>query len=214
MGLTISIVALSLAVICVCITILLLRRNAARKSVYGFTTAIEKIKEIGELSVLKAYIKEIVTLFDENGWHTTDGKMVLICSFEIEFRYDIGRAQINKSESDDNRYTIQMPPHFIKIIPDDIKFYHEEKRKFLGIMPSDFSVNDRNKLIKAARKEAAKQAESLHNSILGRVQNSAKITISAIAEAFGIEKLDFEFSKNESFATSFQQEMEKLKESA
>jgi len=182
---------------------IIFKSRKTNASTTNISFAIEKIKEVGELSVLKAYVKEIVTVSDDAGWHSSNSKMALICSFEIEFRYDLNKGQA---------YRIVLPPHFPKIIPDRIEFYHEEKKKTLGLFGRDFSVEDRNKMISKAREEAVKQAEALHNSLVGSVQNSAKTTLAAIANAFDVTNIEYEFIKHNSITEAFRDEMQNLRE--
>jgi hypothetical protein len=190
---------------------IIFKSRKTNASTTNISFAIEKIKEVGELSVLKAYVKEIVTVSDDAGWHSSNSKMALICSFEIEFRYDLNKAKIEKI-NEGQAYRIVLPPHFPKIIPDRIEFYHEEKKKTLGLFGRDFSVEDRNKMISKAREEAVKQAEALHNSLVGSVQNSAKTTLAAIANAFDVTNIEYEFIKHNSITEAFRDEMQNLRE--
>lgn len=171
-------------------------------------STLEKIKEVGDLCVLKAHIKEIVTIKREQGWHSTQGKMALICSFEIEFRYDLRKVRIDAIGPDSFRLTV--PPHFCKVIPDKIEFYHEQKPKVIGLLPSDFTVEERNEMIIEARAAATNQAQVLHESIESKVQESAKATLRAIAGAFGATDIQFQFINTDSVVEQIRQGMEKL----
>lgn len=186
-----------------------LRRSGSRANSISVESTLEKIRDVGDLCVLKAHIKESVTLKSDERWHTTDGKMALICSFEIEFRYDLRKIQI-ESIGKENKYRLTIPPHFCKVIPDKIEFYHEEKRKYGGLFPADFTVEERNEMIVKARREATNQAEILHESIEGKVQEAAKATLRAIGSAFGASSMEFRFSTADTVVAQIREGMEKL----
>jgi hypothetical protein len=186
-----------------------LRRIGSGPNLVSVESTLEKIREVGDLCVLKAHIKEIVTLKSDARWHTSDGKMALICSFEIEFRYDLRKVQI-ESIGKENAFRLTIPPHFCKVIPDKIEFYHEEKRKLGGFWPEDFTVDDRNEMINRARQEAVNQAQILHESIEGQVQEAAKATLRAIGSAFGASSMEFRFGSNDKVVAQIREGMERL----
>ena len=197
-------------VLCIILCVALFRLKAsgggATSTVQG---TLERIREVGDLCVLKAHVKEIVTLKTDPRWHTSDGKMALICSFEIEFRYDLRTVQIEQIGVE-RSFRLTIPPHFCKVIPDKIAFYHEEKPKRLAVWPMDFTVEERNKMIHDARAAATAQAEELHESIESKVQASAEATLRAIATAFGASHVEVKFVRPESAIAQIREGMQKL----
>ena len=206
-NITISLVAI--AVITLSILTLLRKLSPGKRPEITVQGTLEKIREVGDLCVLKAFVKEIVTLKTEDGWHTTDGKMALICSFEIEFRYDLKKVVI-EAVGQASAYRLTLPPHFCKVVPDKIEFYHEEKPKLLAIYAKDFTVEQRNNMISRARTAATLQAQVLHESIESKVQASAEATLRAIAGAFGAKQIEFRFGKTDSSFEQIRDGMQRL----
>lgn len=200
----------SLAIIAVCAVVILRPRPPGPEDdQMNAQGTLEKIREVGDLCALKAHVKEVVTLKTNEPWHTSDGKMLLICSFEIEFRYDLQNVEIEPI-GQSGRFRITIPPHSCKVLTDKIEFYHEEKPQMLLIKSQDFTVEQRNKMIEHARSEATKQAQALHQSIQGKVQASAEATLRAISKAFGAEQVEFRFLKLDTANDQIREGMQKL----
>ena len=142
---------------------------------------------------MTAYIKEVVTMkTEENNFIRSAGRIILICAFDIEFRYDLRRIAISKS-STDNSATIILPPHYVKSIPKRMEFYDERKAAYLGVWNVDFSVEERNRLINEATAEAIRQAGVLQSDLQQKVRSSAKATLTALAHGFGTPDIQFIF---------------------
>lgn len=169
--------------------------------------SLERIREVGELSVLTAYIKEVVTMSTGDDFFTSTGKIILICGFEIEFRYDLKKVRISNS---DEKSTILLPPHFIKVIPKETQFYDERKSSFLGVWPIDFKVEERNRLLHEAREKAVEQAGVLQGDLQERVRASAKSTLSTLAEAFGAPNVSFAFEESSSVVKQINDQLSKV----
>lgn len=183
------------AVLAVLVAILFNRRRA---SAVDIQVTLEKIKEMNELTVMTAYIKEVVTMkTQEDNWLSSTGKIILICPYEIEFRYNLRRTKISTTGG---TTTILMPPHYVKAIPGKVQFYDERKAEFLKFWPVDFKPEERNMLINEAAAEAIKQAGVLQGDLQEKVQASAKSTLRALAHAFGSNDIQFIFEGSDSVA--------------
>lgn len=182
------------------------RRFIKNKSFTSVHVSLERIREVGELSVLTAYIKEVVTMNTGENLFSSTGKIILICGFEIEFRYDLKKIKIGDSG---NKTTILLPPHFIKVIPKETQFYDERKASFLGIWPIDFKVEERNRLLHEAREKAVEQAGFLQGDLQERVRASAKATLSTLAEAFGAQNVTFAFEESSSVVKQISDQLNK-----
>lgn len=174
-------------------------------------SGIEQMKSIGQLSVFKVVTKEIVTEIDHTwgdfgkkylSWVISGKKMAIIFEFEIDFRYDLRRAEFEIVPGPDRSYTIKMPPCFFDAHIRDIRFYDEQRSRFMpwllpellnGFLSGGFSEADKNKLVTAAKNHAAKQAVELIGGIQSEVENSAKLTLESIAKALGAQQTVFEF---------------------
>ena len=182
------------------------RKRGTRISTH---VSLERIKEMGELTVMTAYIKEIVTMrTEEQNLLSTTGKILLICAFDIEFRYDLRKAKISTKGSD-GKTTIFLPPHFIKSIPKKTIFYDERKAAYLGVFNVDFSVDERNRLIDEAGTEAAKQAGILQGDLQEKVRASAKATLTTLAEALGNPNVIFAFEDGETVVKQISEQIER-----
>ena len=151
---------------------------------------------MNELTVMTAYIKEVVTMKTQEGnWLSSTGKIILICPYEIEFRYNLRKTKIYTAGGITN---IVLPPHYVKAIPGKIQFYDEQKASYLSVWPVDFTPEERNKLIDEAAAEAIRQAGVLQEDLQEKVQASAKTTLKALAHAFGTNEIRFVFEGGDS----------------
>ena len=157
---------------------------------------LERFKEIAELSVLRAYTKEIVTESTGDKYFVVRGKkLLLICEFEIEYRYNMANIKIEKQET--NSYRIIMPPFIIKVIPGPQTAYHEEKGRIFGFIPiGGLSLEERNSLSERARKNAEKQAEKLSIELTGKIENAAERTLRSLFNAVDVIHIEFVFTSN------------------
>ena len=189
----------------------LLRRRSSRRDITIHST-IEHMRSIGHLSVFKVYTKEIVTEMDHSwgefgrkylSWAMSGRKMAMIFEFEIDFRYDLRRPEFRIDEQPDGGFAIDMPPCLHEVHIRDIRFYDEQRSRFLpwllpdlvsGFVGGGFTETDKNRLVAAARDHAERQASELIGNLTSEVQNSAKATLQSISKAFGAENVSFAFA--------------------
>ena len=178
-------------------------------------SSIQHMRSIGQLSVFKVITKEIVTQMDHTwgefgtrylSWVVSGKKMAMIFEFEIDFRYDLRSAQFEIRETGEDAFVITLPPCFYEAHIRDIRFYDEQRSRFLPWLLPDlvnafvaggFSEADKNRLVDAARTHAEQQAIELINNLQSEVQNSAEATLRSISKAFGAENVAFEFRPQE-----------------
>lgn len=165
-----------------------------RKARPGSTTihaSLERVRSMGELTVLSAYIKEVVTMkVNENSTFSTTGKIILICPYRIEFRYDLRKTKISKNE---NLITVILPSHKAEPIPGKIEFYDERKSAVLGFWNTDFEVEVRNKMVHDAGMQAIKQAGIMQEDLQEQVRHSVRSTLTPLFSALGSEQVEFVF---------------------
>jgi len=189
---------------------MLLRMRRAKRDITIHST-IQHMKSIGQLSVFKVFTKEIVTQTDHSwgefgakylSWAVSGRKMAMIFEFEVDFRYDLRRSEFRIDERRAGEYVITMPPCLHEVHIRDIRFYDEQRSKFLpwllpdllsGFLGGRFTEEDKNRLVSAAREHAEHQAAELIGNLESEVQNSAKATLLSISKAFGAEDVSFEF---------------------
>lgn len=200
------------------VAVYLVWKRAGRGSRSGHVdihASIQQMRSIGQLSVFKVITKEIVTETDHSWgdfgarylrWVLSSRKMAMIFHFEIDFRYDLRRPDFEIIGTSKDSFIIKMPPCFYEVRIRDIRFYDEQKSRFMPWLLPDllnaffgagFSEEDKNRLVDAARGHAEKQAVELIGSLQSEVQNSAKATLASISRAFGAQNVAFEFLAQE-----------------
>ncbi|MFH0908983.1 MAG: DUF4230 domain-containing protein [bacterium] len=185
------------------------RRDSARH--VDVQSGIQNIRAIGQLSVFKAFTKEIVTETDHSwgdfgkkylSWMLSMKKMAMIFEFEIDFRYDLRRPEFDINAPGGSSATIRMPPCFYEVRIRNIQFYDEQKSKLLpwllpdllnGFLADGFTEEDKNRLVAAAKHHAEAQARALIGNLQSEVQTSAKATLQSLARAFGVDTVLIEF---------------------
>jgi hypothetical protein len=164
-------------------------------NVPDIATSVDYIRQIGDLAVLRASIKEIVTTKVGNaGWFTTQGKLAIICHFDIKYTYDLRKARISAgTRSDGVRYcVIHLPKHQYEVSTQSIRFYDEQDGSWLGFAQRT-PPDERTKALDAARVQAETQAKAFLTDMQGEIQNSARATLGQLARALGFADVSFEF---------------------
>jgi len=211
-GTTIAFVVIAVLLVGLVIALYaLLRSRRARRTITIHST-IQHMRSIGHLSVFKVYTKEIVTQMDHTwgefgtkylSWALSGRKMAMIFEFEIDFRYDLRRPEFQIREQPDGGYVIEMPPCLHEVHIRDIRFYDEQRSRFLpwllpdlvsGFVGGQFTEAEKNRLVSAAREHAEGQAAELIGNLQSEVQSSAKATLQSISKAFGAEDVSFDFA--------------------
>jgi hypothetical protein len=184
--------------------------SAREQTIYS---TIQQLRSIGQLSVFKAVTKEIVTETDHSwgsfgkkylSWVLSNKKMAMIFEFEIDFRYDLRRAEFQIVETGEAAYQLTLPPCMYEVHIRDIHFYDEQGSKFMPWLVPDllnsflgvgFSEEDKNNLVRSAKSHAEKEARKLIDSLQNEVQSSARAVLQSIGKAFGAQSMDFEFMR-------------------
>lgn len=188
------------------------RAPAAEVTIYS---TIQQLRTIGQLSVFKAVTKEIVTETDHSwgafgkkylSWVLSQKKMAMIFEFEIDFRYDLRRPEFQIAETAPGAFQLTLPPCTYEVHIRDIRFYDEQGAKFMpwlvpdllnGFLGAGFSEEDKNNLVRSAKSHAEKEARKLIDTLQNEVQASARAVLQSIGKAFGAERIDFQFARDE-----------------
>lgn len=191
------------------------RRDGKSNTNVAIASSIQEMKSVGRLSVFKIVTKEIVTATDSSWgewakenlkWLRSGKKMAMILEFSIDFHYDLQDPAFEIKPAGENRYELVMPPCYYETHIRDVSFYDEKNSKLLpwllpdlinNVLGSTFSEEEKNKLIKEAKNQAAKQAEELVRRMQSEVQNSARNTLQALAMGFGAKSINFVFRDSE-----------------
>jgi hypothetical protein len=169
----------------------------AGSSVPTVSTSVDFIRQIGELHVLRASVKEIVTSdIGEASWIKTPGKLAIICHFDIKYKYNLHKARIVAgSREDGSRYCmIHLPRHEYEVATRDIRFYDEQDGTWLGFTQKT-PPDEKTRALDAARRQAEAQAKTFLTDLEGEIQTSARGTLTQIARAFGYSDISIEFEK-------------------
>ena len=174
------------------------RRAAGELSV---SSGLEQLKAIGQLSVYKAFTRDIVTATDHTwgefgrkylGWILSEKKMAMIFEFEIDFRYDLRSPVFEIGAEAGGGARIRLPPCHHEARIRDIRFYDEQNSRLIpwllpdllnGFLTQSFTEEDKNRLIAAAKAHAEAQARTLIDSLQPDVQSSARATLESLARA-------------------------------
>ncbi|RYZ83525.1 MAG: DUF4230 domain-containing protein [Proteobacteria bacterium] len=171
------------------ISIIAYRRKSNSSTSVSFS--LERIREMGELVALNAFVKEIVTQdINKDSFFTTTGKILLIYEFDVEFRFDLRQSKISNL---DGIVKIHLPAPYAKVIPKKQVVYDERKASYLGILGVDISPELRNDLTETAKNKAVEQAGTLKEDLSGKLQASAISTLSAMAYGMGAKSVEVTF---------------------
>ena len=187
-------VCLAVSVVAVCVVVLakLIKGSPPQRNKHASHGMIEGIRDIGELVALTVHAKEIVTVNEQDGRLTKGGKMAMICSFDIEYRYNLKACEFHSTETG---CRIFMPMQRTKISTEKLQIYDESKGRILGF-PIEMSVGVKNDLIRLAREEACKMAGDLNNGWQERAELSVRETLQAVAKGLGCHQISIEFKKS------------------
>jgi hypothetical protein len=169
--------------------------RAASGAVPSIATSVDFIRDIGELHVLRASVKEIVTSdVGEASWIRTPGKLAIICHFDIKYKYNLRKAQVVAGgRPDGTRYcVIRLPRHEYEVSTGDIRFYDDQDGTWLGFTQKT-PPDERTRALEAARRQAETQAQAFLGQMEGEIQASARSTVAQIAKAFGYSDIRVEF---------------------
>jgi hypothetical protein len=164
-------------------------------SVPTVATSVDFIRQIGELHVLRASVKEIVTsAVGEATWLKTPGKLAIICHFDIKYKYDLHKARVVAGGREDGtRYCmIRLPRHEFEVSTGGIRFYDDQDGTWLGFTQKT-PPDEKTRVLEAARRQAEQQAQAFLGEMEGEIQASARSTVTQIARAFGYTDIRVEF---------------------
>ena len=157
--------------------------------------SVDFIREIGELHVLRASVKEIVTsAVGEASWLKTPGKLAIICHFDIKYKYNLHKAHIVAGgRGDGTRYcVIRLPRHEFEVSTGQIRFYDDQDGTWLGFTQKT-PPDEKTRVLEAARRQAEEQAKAFLGDLEGEIQASARSTVTQVAKAFGYTDIRVEF---------------------
>ncbi len=192
------------------------RRTAfARANDTHLHSSLEGMRAVGELSVFKVITKEIVTETDYSfgdfgrkylRWAFSQKKLAMIFEFQIDFRYDLRSPEfaIESSTTVSGRVTtLKLPPVRAEISVRSLRFYDEQRSKFLpwllpdllnGAFGPGFSEEDKNRLLEGAAAHAQSHAHALIEQLRPEVEASARATLLPMAHALGVRNAALTFS--------------------
>jgi len=130
----------------------------------------------------------------------------MIFEFQIDFRYDLRSPEfaIESSTTVSGRATtLKLPPVRAEISVRSLRFYDEQRSKFLpwllpdllnGAFGPGFSEEDKNRLLEGAAAHAQSHAHALIEQLRPEVEASARATLLPMAQALGVKNAALTFS--------------------
>lgn len=159
---------------------------------------IDGIRDTGDLVALEAHYKDVGAHKGEAGWFVGEKKLLLICTFEMQFRFNLRKARLrNRGE----RMVLVLPPCQIKTLYKDVEFYDEQAGKTLQWLPvvrdmlpqGHFSLEERNLFISKAKDNAKTTARKSDETLLSKAEYNAEKTLKQLFKLLRLEgEIDIE----------------------
>ncbi|HXX92560.1 MAG TPA: DUF4230 domain-containing protein [Planctomycetota bacterium] len=184
--------------------LVLSRRRARGPSAAALAgSALEGLRRVGELVVLRAYwsipaVGEDHIFGDVGkkflGWLWSQNKTIMIFRFEIRFKYDLrDPASVRIAPGDPGVLEVALgkPSHEISLA--DVRFWHTEKGQLLdwllpravNIFQSDMDDGTRQKILEAAQESARQEAQKHAQQLAPEARLSAESILTALARSAG-----------------------------
>ncbi|MBX3640015.1 MAG: DUF4230 domain-containing protein [Nitrosomonas sp.] len=142
-------------------------------------STLQRIREMGDLVALNGHVRTVVTRTSDPGFAFTIEKMILICEFDVEYRFNLRKAIVAR-EPKDGTVTIELQPVKTEVALRDFETYDETSGRLLGIIPISSSSKDKDALRKAAIAKAKEDAKQLGVSLQENIQTSTERTLQAL----------------------------------
>ena len=174
----------------------LLIKSRKKESEKGVETNVGSyFRQIGELHVYRAYMKEIVTSVDHVwgdvgkkyfSWMLSRQKLAMVFEFEVDFIYDLQSPDFKIIKLQDG-YNISMPKCNYDVRIKDFYFYDEQGTR-LKLLPEIFSVaisggvseEKKNELKDMAINQIKSISREVAENLQSEAHNSTKETITHI----------------------------------
>ena len=152
------------------------------------------VKNMGELVVMKAVLKEIVTAELNTENLSIPKKAAMIFKFDINFKYDL-REKDFAIHLEENAVRILMPQVKCDFNIKDVIIYDKQPgEKWLQSYP--ITVSEENQLIQNARKTAEQQVSAFVQEYRAQYQASAESIMKLLADGFGYQGVTVEFKED------------------
>lgn len=153
---------------------------------------IDGIRDTGDLIALEAHYKDVGVHRTEGGYLVSEKKMLVICSFEMQFRFDLRKARL---ENRDGGAVLVLPPCQIKTLYKDIEFYDEQDGRVLHYIPlvrdlmpsSKFTLEQRNEFIAKAKENAKEAARKSDEALLSKAEYNAEKTLQQLFRVLRVQ---------------------------
>lgn len=151
---------------------------------------LQGIQEMGDLVSLSAVMKDIATSAEPPKWYKVRSKkMMLICEFELEYRFNLRDAQL--LDASNGTVTLQLPPCRVKNSLLDVVIYDEQDGQYLpwpyDVITDRITTAERNHMLQEAKQNAVAAAKNIDTQMLSRAEHSAKKTLQILAKAIGLK---------------------------
>lgn len=173
-------------------------------------TVIEHIRYVGVMTVLSARIKEVgQATLPSSSIFGNEGKILVLCDFDVDYKYNL--KDINIYQAGKDSLEIILPPIYFEVILKKQQFYDERNATWVfDFFKQSISVEERNRLIATAHQNAIDQAKLLQDELMSKAQMSARVSITALANAFSAKKVNISFAKGKSMVEAITEQAKKL----
>ena len=152
---------------------------------------IDGIRDTGDLVALDVHYKDVGVHRAKASWLVGGKKMLLICTFEMQFRFNLRKARLQRRGE---KMVLLLPPCQIKTLYKDLEFYDEQAAKTLQWLPvirdvlpqSNFSLEERNAFILEAKENAKKLARKSDETLLSKAEYNAEKTLKQLFKLLAV----------------------------
>lgn len=159
--------------------------------------SVESIRSVGELVVLKAFLKEIVTAkIDQSsaGWNLGTPKMAaLIVTFDLAFAYNLKDPACTIVRTGD-RVDLTLPKVRIDYAIKDVSWYHKQDGSWWGL-GQPITTDEDNRLVAEAKRQAIAQASRFMDEYRAQYEGSATSLLGILAKGFGCTVGEIAFAR-------------------
>jgi hypothetical protein len=171
-------------------------RTQVHRTEVSIASSIESIQSVGELTVLRAVLKEIAwgKVGIDDDWHKPK-KAAFIFQFEIDFSYNLSDPTCEITQRD-GRVVVRLPKVRIRSNIKDVNEYHREPGVDYGYVwntQKDLSSEDFNTMKDQALKNAKRESEAMVADMRSQCQASARTVLSNILRGVGVEAYEISF---------------------
>lgn len=139
---------------------------------------IGKIRELGELVVLRVECGEHDWAYDRDAWYGRGRSLLVKCDLSVEYRFNLHDVVIRHAG---DAIDLVMPPPTITVAHGDVQVVHMQHGTILGVPCRRLGVHDINRLLAEARANIDARRERGDDYLAARARDQARSILLAYA---------------------------------